>query len=263
MIKCQLHKVLGNNASNFHIKADIIRSLENFLTSLRLHKKGDVGASLAYIEIKEPFIERALRVYYGAHFNLRSKFVMLPSGDAIPFIDFQIGNSFGVPYEFTSQDIDPLKNLYKGLTELEKTHKLRSLEVALRRFNQAYSRTRNEDKIIDLVIAIESCLLGDNKEEISYKFSLRGAALLAESTKRDVMNTKNLLHDIYNARSKIVHSGKRIAEIEKSSKRKKLVIECEDITRDILKAIIDLNLRNVAIIDIPKYLDEKILDKLK
>ena len=68
------------------------------------------------------------------------------------------------------------------------------------------------NRIIDLCIALESSLLSDVREELVYRLSLRGAALLAG--KRDPEVTRWLLRKIYEARSAVVHDGKSLRQIE-------------------------------------------------
>jgi Apea-like HEPN len=43
--------------------------------------------------------------------------------------------------------------------------------------NFGYERIRPEDRLIDYSIGFEALLLGDNRQELSYRLALRGAAL--------------------------------------------------------------------------------------
>jgi hypothetical protein len=98
------------------------------------------------------------------------------------------------------------------------------LDVSLRRFNQAYSRDNLEDQVLDYTIALESCLLRGLSDELSYRFSIRGATVAM--TKRDPVQTQSDLKRIYAARSKIVHNG-RMPDPD-------LVQLCNDLSRVIL-----------------------------
>jgi len=82
-----------------------------------------------------------------------------------------------------------------------------SIGVAIRRFNFAYERTRQEDKFIDYLISLEALLFKkDEKQELSYKLALRGSVLMGKNynTKKEICD---LLRAAYKERSNIVHGG--------------------------------------------------------
>lgn len=91
-----------------------------------------------------------------------------------------------------------------GRYYLDKNKVLSELEFAIRRLNITYSRETPEDQLIDLVIALESALLPTQKDEISYRLSLRAAVLLGGS---DIGRTVQIIKSAYAVRSKVVHSG--------------------------------------------------------
>jgi len=77
---------------------------------------------------------------------------------------------------------------------------------------QSCSRSRPEDYIIDVTIALESSLLG-RESELAYKFSLRGAALLVGTATLTPTRVKALLAALYASRNKIVHEGRSLNEL--------------------------------------------------
>lgn len=91
------------------------------------------------------------------------------------------------------------------------------LQVPIRRLRAAGTRTQREDALVDYVVGLEA-LLGTEKEktEMSYRFRVRGAVLLAKyrSERRDHLK---LLDKLYNLRSRIVH-GQTVSndELEKA-----------------------------------------------
>jgi hypothetical protein len=115
------------------------------------------------------------------------------------------------------------------------------MSIPLRRFNQAYGRQSAEDTIIDLTIALESCLLPKTRVELQYRLSMRGAALLASL--RNPVETQALLKTVYEVRSEIVHNGKLLSDhgvlrkIESlgSVVAKDFLHACEDVVRDVLR----------------------------
>jgi hypothetical protein len=80
------------------------------------------------------------------------------------------------------------------------------IETATRRFNFAYERSRPEDRLIDYMIAFETLLSNERVGELSYRLSLRGAALLGTSPE-EREGICQALHNGYRERSTIVHEG--------------------------------------------------------
>ena len=75
----------------------------------------------------------------------------------------------------------------------------------MRRLIDGRGRTRLDDKIIDYAIGLEALLSERNERaEIRYRFSLRGATILAESGE-DKSQAFHEFRDLYDARSDIVH----------------------------------------------------------
>jgi len=173
------------------------------------------------------------------------------------------GNSV---YELTEVDI-PI--LYELVNDFNK-HVQNQLAVAIRRFNLAYTRSFPEDRIIDLTIALESCLLNDVEDELKYRLALRGAALLNKT--HIPSETQKLLRIIYDVRSAIVHSGKSLTDtnIEKMIKKidPSLVVSnfpqvCENIVRDILRKLIKELHSGESLKNFSLELDNQIVNSLK
>jgi hypothetical protein len=81
------------------------------------------------------------------------------------------------------------------------------LEMAIRRFNFAYGRVRQEDKLIDYTIAMEALLLRSGERgDLAYRLALRGSTLLGGGPGRRVEN-HDLLKAAYDRRSEIAHGG--------------------------------------------------------
>jgi hypothetical protein len=80
----------------------------------------------------------------------------------------------------------------------------RRLALALRRFDSAYSRYEHEDSLIDLWIAFEALLLSDSNIELSYRVSLRIAALVGTEPNERGKVFKQA-RDSYKCRSEVVH----------------------------------------------------------
>jgi len=220
-------KFIGTRAQKRNgqeVGQDISTELEDTITALRLVKAGDVGA-LAFFE--------------------RGRMVSGPptmSASVSPALFVRQHNTL---YHFTEVDLPIATALYTTLQEFDQ-HK-RGLAIALRRFNQSYSRINPEDQIIDLTIALESCLLGDGNEELNYRLALRGAALLAKAKLWEPKDARDLLKALYIVRSAIVHSGQELSNLGREATKQlrdlkispdKFPQRCEDIVRYIVRTYV-------------------------
>ncbi len=144
-------------------------------------------------------------------------------------------------YQLLPNDVPLLYRLIVGVRLARGTPQPAGLGLALNRFDQSYSRESGEDMILDLTIALESTLLAGVAGEFSYKFALWGAALLASN--RSPQETYYLLASMYQIRSKIVHEGQTLQQLQKIWKKIpgisdpiQFVEVSRNVTRDILSA---------------------------
>ena len=119
-------------------------------------------------------------------------------------------------------------------------------ENPVRWFNKSYAEIHLEDKLVDLIFALEQIYLRKESERsyLSYKLCLRGAFLLAQSSAfpDDRKQIFKNLHDGYKKRNKIVHDG-----ISLTPDTQPLIKKLEDYLR----------------ISIPLYLKGKMLSRAK
>ncbi len=164
-----------------------VSEIGRFLTALRLLKPGRVGASAVFTH----------RVSRSPAFGFGTWFMG----------DFEVG-TWGERYALKMAELPEVVALFDRIGSVGD----KRLGISLRRFNQSYERERGDDQLIDLTIALESCLLTgpESKTELKNRFTLRGAALLRAAHKPQ--ETKRLLSLIYDERSKIVHSGKSLTD---------------------------------------------------
>jgi hypothetical protein len=165
-------------------------------------------------------------------------------------------------YRLAPDERSRIDDLFAALTDRDVGAKL---GVALRRFNQSLSRRLGEDKITDLTIAMEASLLYGVEDEFAYKLSLRGAALLAETI--DPTFVQLHLNTMYDARSKIVHEGKRLHEVKKLKAQditpNKFLDDSETIAREILRNLVSDVASGKSLEAILRGLDAKVVNALK
>jgi len=244
----------------------IVNELGNVLTAFRLLKQGDIGAPAIFEKDhtssvwQTPALNRSLNDYRVR--QLQSIYTL--SETDLPTLETLLNelHTLNIPQRRSGKQ--------KAQRDTQKPYG--DLAVALRRFNQAYGRDVREDQIIDLTVALERCLLADTKEELNYKFALRGAAVLARIKAKDWNPHKShlLLKVMYDARSAIVHDGKQLADLEEKLKvlhdvgipPQNFVQECENIVRLVLRAYVTQVVASQSPKEIVKDLDRYIVDSL-
>jgi hypothetical protein len=242
-------------------KQEVLHELGDIVAALRLLKKGDVGAPAIYEKNQRPVLWQGVRMVNVLGNQQVRQFPLSP---------FQY-------YELSEPDIPDLKELSKALHQLRTGRPQASLygdmTLALRRFNQSYNRTVPEDQIIDLTIALESSLLVKERgEELSYRLSLRGTALLAPRGVWEPSKSQILLKVMYDIRSKIVHDGRLLSDLGKDIKKlqhvgiqpSEFTQQCEDIVRDVLKEyVLRKEATGQSMEQINEELDKLIVQSLK
>ena len=121
----------------------------------------------------------------------------------------------------SKDEINKAKCLYEILVDSSSntpTNIAEKLQIPINRWIQSKSSETPEDKIIDLGIAFESLYLSDRdgNSELSFQFRLRGAWYLGKNKG----HRKKLMKDfyqIYDWRSKVVHTGKIPNKTKKTS----------------------------------------------
>lgn len=144
-------------------------------------------------------------------------------------------------YRLKASDVEEVVSTHRALRAFPKRAKI---EVALKRFNDSYRTFDHRERIVDLVIALES-LFGEEtvgqSTEVGYRLRMRAARYLGvDATERQQL--KKFLTELYSLRSKIVHGdlastdqliqkrfGKPLAEV---------VSETQDIVRRALRRMI-------------------------
>lgn len=189
-----------------------------FIDTLRLLKEGEVGALWSFDHGDDTFA--SFREFSSAE---------LTDYYARPYRD---------TYSFLDCDLAPFQSLFQAIRSLRQSGTLKPLEIGLRRFNQAYGRLTEEDKIIDWTIALESTLLANLSDELRYRTGVRGAALLYKH--REPSQVRDFLLCLYDIRSMIVHRGmtfldqRILKKVEQYFPALQFMTECQNLLRQIL-----------------------------
>ncbi len=150
-----------------------------------------------------------------------------------------------------------MNTVYKMFDGLTRTGAPSRLGVASRRLNLCSLREAEDDAILDAAIGLEALVCSDERTEITYKLSLRVAALLhklrPEMLASDVF--RNMKH-VYDFRSSVVHGDAKKIE----SKRFIRTSDQGSIsTIAVANEYLRLALRSV--LEYPEFLDTKIIDE--
>lgn len=173
------------------------------------------------------------------------------------------------PYEFNRGDVYKFHKIFKRVSA-NKFEIWNTLKIPLSRFNIFFNREKAEDKIIDMAICLESCLLFGTKDELKYRLSIRGSQLCC--LKRKPKKTFKFLILLYDVRSKIVHDGEsfggnKIRKIFNKSaditEHHRFLDELESLVRDILQELISRLSKESNLEIICKDLDSQILSSIK
>jgi len=114
---------------------------------------------------------------------------------------------WGGRFILNKESAQSLKELWPHLRKIIKS-KSHYLRIPAQRLVYGGGRFREDDAIIDNAIGLEALLLKNINAELSYRFALRGATILAwnHGVKEEFFTQ---LQDFYNIRSKIVHGGQQ------------------------------------------------------
>lgn len=182
---CEEPKVIGQRTeldpSKFAYDA-VTQNFQAAITALRLYKSGDVGYAHVVEKTKawNPLGGTMTSPQTGAHF--------WP----------------GRSYELTKDELAGFVEFWKKFEGAQINEK--ALKIALGRFSFVYERGRPADRLIDYIISLEALLL-ENEPELRYKFSLRGAALLAGSDPKKRVKVFYELYEGYGQRNHIAHGN--------------------------------------------------------
>lgn len=219
----------------------VYADIGHVITALRLLKSGTVGAAILY----------------------RHADVALPGllGGGAQMLDYHVPWPFytAPSYFVAASDIDDIRRLVDALRHSRVQHEL---SVPLRRFNQSYSRSQPEDRIIDLAIVLESTLLAKMPDELSFRLAVYGATMLADQLPPH--DIRNVLRAMYDVRSNIVHEGRGIpyGRVIRQIPADQIPQRAEELTRAILRAYVIRITAGQSIKSINAQLEEDLMNGL-
>ena len=205
----------------------------------------------------------ALRLFKrgGVNFNI---YQLSPIGwisrSNFKFIEYSKGLSRrsygGGHYILEETEIEPFQKFWRIFKKID-LQTVSFLKMAIERFNFAYEKRSQEDKLIDYMISFESLFMKENLE-LRHRLSVRVSRFI----KGEYNERKELFSDfkkIYDIRSKIVHgesiNHKNLTKLKVES-LSELVSKVEEQLRVSIKKIICLIDQDV------NYNHEEFLDKL-
>lgn len=217
------------------------------ITALRLLKPGPIGARFVRVQDIGP--------------------VLSQSSVACPMSEFFLSELSSGECLLERSDAPRFLHLYDSLRQLQTATGFESLALSLRRFNLSYSRDQRDDKIIDMVIALEATLLFRENQELRNKLAMRGAAVLRRS--RASTTAFRDFRRLYDIRSKIVHGGRTLEDLWTKNELESrglsyhsvddYIREVEQLVREVLVEYVQLAALGKSISEINEGLDGDLL----
>lgn len=229
------------------IEKEARKALRAAITSLRLIKAEMVGTT-GFIRV---------------HKILRTGSVGV---SPLESYDMPIHSIFRGRYELDHHEATRFRGIYRMLSD-SSFGIMDGLELPLLQFNRSCQRERDEDKILDYAICLESTLLPGVNDELSYRLSLRVAKLLR--LKRKPSETFTIMRCLYDIRSAIVHSNESFGGPETKKTLKKLKVgpseymrSLDCVMRQALNEVIRQMHRGSTLNELCRQLDAAILNRL-
>lgn len=224
------------------------KSLRTAITSLRLLKAEMVGTT-GFIHVRElPGTMGGARM------------------SPLESYDMPMHSIFRGRYELDHQEARRFRGIYRMLSNVN-FDVMDALELPLRQFNRSCQRERDDDKILDYAICLESTLLHGVKDELSYRLSLRAAKLLR--LKRKPAETFQIMRCLYDIRSAIIHSNesfggpatrKTLKKLEVGSSEYMRSLDC--VMRQALGEVISQMHRGNTLSELCNQLDAAVVNEL-
>ncbi len=214
--------VIGTHIPKTNInEKTIIETFEKFLFSLKIFHSGDVQFG---------------GIYYTDSANWDAKSTICLKSE--PILGKPTSKYILESESFTEKDF---KKFVIDFSKINFTRgKYVFLGRSIKRFSQAIENENDLDKIVDFITCLES-LYSSNEQQLSFRFAMRTAIVLGQTTRQKTMIQEFILQ-IYNLRSKIVH-GDEIPPIIINDKKIDLDVclkYLEKISRNSIKIILHL-----------------------
>ncbi len=156
----------------------------------------------------------------------------------------------GHPYVLNGEDVERLREWWPRIRDIM-TSDDHYLRLPAQRLFDGGSRSRADDAVIDYAIGLEALLLAGTQDELSYRFSLRGATILAWDKPGKAQHFQRL-KSFYDVRSAVAHG--RVVPREKLSTA---MSDGEEVLRQIWQWC--FNLEDVSLKEATKKIDAEIL----
>lgn len=127
--------------------------------------------------------------------------------------DYLYSSGVGGKVNLDTEGVKRFKNNFKLIESIFTNSKYKALRLPFRRFRLSSTRRDDNDKFVDYIIGLERLLAADSENlEVTFRFRLRGAALLPESFGKERKRI-SLMNKLYKIRSKIVHGSENPEQV--------------------------------------------------
>jgi len=195
---------------------EILRRIYKLLLAMRLYKADDVFCKVVW------FVE-----------NAKIK--------RLTILDAPVPERMGAPYAIRIDEIDRIKKIANRIKRID-FDKRTSLRIACERFSRSYEEHREDERIIDFMIAFESLFLRGKKAPANTgQFIGLGCSMLLgkNDTQRERIN--EFLVEAYRIRNKIVHGSEFVTSIPIHNKKYEIqdfILQLQNYLRESIKNLL-------------------------
>jgi len=159
------------------------------LLALRLHRANDIFCKVVWFEKKSKV-------------------------KTLTIIDSPLPEIIGSPYSIKTNEIIEIRKLANKIDKID-FHRKSSLRIACERFSRSYQEHREDEKIIDFIVAFEALFLRGKKPppRIGRYIGL-GCSMLLGKNDKEREEIDEFLVKAYNIRNRIVHGSEFITSIQ-------------------------------------------------
>lgn len=163
-------------------RRETLRRIYELLLAMRLYKADNVFCKV---------------ILYAENANIKS----------LTILDPPVPERTGVPYAIQLDEVDRIRKIANKIKRID-FDKRTSLRIACERFSRSYEEHREDEKIIDFMIAFETLFLRGKKAPANAgQFIGLGCSMLLGRNDKERKEINEFLVEAYSIRNKIVHGS--------------------------------------------------------
>lgn len=197
-------------------QGEVLRKIYHLLLAMRLYKANDVFCKV---------------IWYVDNAKIKS----------LTIIDPPVPEMMELPYTIQIDEIDRIKKITNTIDKID-FEKRPSIRIACERFSRSFEEHREDEKIIDFMIAFEALFLrGKTAPPNTGQFIGLGCSMLLGKNDKEREKINEFLVEAYKTRNKIVHGSEFVTPIKIRNKQWEIedfISELQEYLRQSIKKLI-------------------------